>query len=67
MIFNINVFSILYYNIRSIVLHLNNILLYLNTIFHTFDLIILIETWVNINLNINIDGYITLHFLGILN
>jgi len=66
-VFNTNGLSIFHCNIRSINLHFNEFLVYLNSIPHTFDLIILTETWLSVNLNFNINVYKTYHSLGFLN
>jgi len=42
-------------------------LVYLKSTSHIFDIIVLVETWLNDNLNICIDGYKYFHFLGTLN
>jgi len=52
---------------RSIILHLNEILVYLNKIPQTFDIIILTETWLSVDLSFNINGYKIYHYLGFLN
>jgi len=65
--FNNNVFSTFYCNIRSLVLHIDELLVYLKTTSHIFDIIVLIESWLNDNLNICIDGYKYFHSLGTLN
>ncbi|KAF0703212.1 Uncharacterized protein FWK35_00028895 [Aphis craccivora] len=66
-VFNTNGLSIFHCNVRSINLHFNEFLVYLNSIPHTFDLIILTETWLSVNLNFNINVYKTYHSLGFLN
>jgi hypothetical protein len=65
--FNTNDLSIFHCNIRNINLYFNELLVYLNSIPHTFDFIILTETWLSVDLNFNINGFKTYHSLGFLN
>lgn len=54
-VFNTNDLSIIFHcNICSINLHFNKILAYLNTNPQTFDIIILNEPWLSVDLNFNI-------------
>ena len=54
--FNKNDFSIFYCNIRSLVLHIDELLVYLKTTSHIFDIIVLAETWLNDNFYTNFVG-----------
>lgn len=60
---NKNLFSVFYCNICSVTLHINELLVYLNTTSHKFDIIVLTETWLSVDLNICIDGYTNLILL----
>jgi len=44
-------------NIRSLKANINEHLLLLNSIHHSFDVIVLSETWLNEDINFMINGY----------
>jgi len=54
-------------NIRSLNANINELLLLLNSINHSFDVIVLSETWLNEDIDFMINGYEAIHSLCKLN
>lgn len=65
--FHVNSLSIFSMNIRSLKANIDELLLLLNSINHSFDVIVLSETWLNEDINFLINGYESIHSLCKLN
>lgn len=63
-VFSLSIFSM---NIGSLKANIDELLLLLNSINHSFDVIVLSETWLNEDINFMTNGYKSIHSLCKLN
>jgi len=64
---SLNDFTVFTINIRSFLANIDELLILLNTINHKFDIVVLTETWFNMDINFTINGYTLVNSLCTIN
>ncbi|KAF0769928.1 Reverse transcriptase domain-containing protein, partial [Aphis craccivora] len=64
---SLNDFTVFTINIRSFLANIDELLILLNTINHKFDIVVLTETWLNMDINFTINGYTLVNSLCTIN